>query len=127
MPRNGSEKKRVRIYVYLCLGDSPEKYTISHITRGNGTYTSRWCHLIDIRNVYLRILNCMHCRKDNFLRCKNRFYRSTYSCGICMNWEFYGEYNPNILLFDLPNKYLADCDNLIDNKLQPQVLSSELL
>ena len=38
-PRNCS-KKWVRIHVYACLGDSPEKYTISHITTGNGTYTS---------------------------------------------------------------------------------------
>ena len=44
-----------------------------------------------------------------------------------MNQEFYGEDNPNILLFDPPNKYPADYDNLIDNKLQPQVLTSEVL
>ena len=56
--RNSSKKKRVRIYVYVCLGDSPEKYTISHITRGNGTYTSRWGHLIDIWNIYFSIPSC---------------------------------------------------------------------
>ena len=49
MPRNGSEKKRVRIYVYVCQGGNPEKYTILYITRGNGSYTSRWGHLIDIQ------------------------------------------------------------------------------
>ena len=45
----------MRIHVYACFGDSPEKSTISHITRGNGTYTSRWGHLIDIKRVHLHI------------------------------------------------------------------------
>ena len=69
----------------------------------------------------------MVCRKDNILCYKNRFYKSTYSCRICMNLEFYREDNENILLFDPSNKYPTDCDNLYDNKLQPQILTSELL
>ena len=119
-------KKKVRIYVYVCLGDSPEKYTISHITRGNGTYTSRWGHLIDIRNVYLLIPSCAHCRSENFLNCKNALCNLSYSCKKCMNWEFYGD-NENLLLFEPPNKYPMDCDKLHNNKLRPQMLTSELL
>ena len=125
-PRNCSKKKRVRIHVYACLGDSPEKYTISHITRGNGTYTSRWGHLIDIKRVHLHIPSCCRCREDNFLRCKDRIYKTSYSCKNCMNWEFYGD-NNNLLLFDPPKNYPADCDKLHNNKLSPQMLTSELL
>ena len=110
----------------MCLGDSPEKYTISHITRGNGTYTSRWGHLIDIKKVYLLIPSCAHCRSENFLNCKNAVCNSLYSCKTCMNWEFYGD-NKNLLLFEPPNKYPMDCDKLHNNKLQPQMLTSELL
>ena len=43
-----------------------------------------------------------------------------------MNWEFYGD-NKNLLLFEPPNKYPMDCDKLHNNKLQPQMLTSELL
>ena len=119
-------KKKVRIYVYVCLGDSPEKYSISHITRGNGTYTSRWGHLIDIKNVYLLIPSCHQCRSENFLNCKDALCNLSYSCKTCMNWEFYGD-NENLLLFGPPNKYPMDCDKLHNNKLRPQMVTSELL
>ena len=29
-----------------------------------------------------------------------------------MNWEFYGDDNENILIFDPLNKYPTDCDNV---------------
>ena len=36
LPKNSI--KKVRLYIFSCLGGSPEKITTSHITRGNNTY-----------------------------------------------------------------------------------------
>ena len=126
LPKNSTKKKKVRLYVFACLGDSPEKYTVSHITRGNGTYTSRWGHLIDIKSVQDVIPSCKDCRKLNILQCGEVYCGETYSCRHCVNWDFYkDEYN--LLLFDPPNKFPKGCSNSHSNKLAPQKITSRLL
>ena len=83
--------------------------------------------MIDIQSVYLLIPSCIQCRVDNFLPCKNRVYKKSYSCKNCINWEFYGD-KKNLLLFDPPKNYPTDyCDKLHNNKLCLQKLTSELL
>ena len=43
-----------------------------------------------------------------------------------MSWEFYGN-NENLQVFDPPHKSPKNCDNLYNSKLQPQMITSELL
>ena len=126
VPKNSTKKKRVRLYIFACLGDSPEKYTTSHITRGNGIYTSRWGHLIDIKSVQDVIPSCKDCRKFNILHCGEVKSGESNSCRRCVNWDFYND-KCNLLLFDPPNKYPADFRNSHSPKLAPKKVTSKLL
>ena len=118
--------KKARLYIFACLGDSPEKYTTSHITRGNGIYTSRWGHLIDIKSVQDVVPSCKDCRKLNILLCGEVQSEDSYTCKRCVTWDFYKDKH-NLLLFDPQNKYPEDFTNLHSHKLASQKVTSKLL
>ena len=116
---------KVRVHIFACLGDSPEKYTVCRITRGNGTYTCRWGHSIDIKLVKDSIPSCNKCRTKLLNTCKDSRVIVKDTCNACANWEFYG--NGKTLLFEPPPKYPLNCAMLVDKKLFPRQIKSSFL
>ena len=124
-PRHNYKKMKVRVHFFACLGDSPEKYTVCRITRGNGTYTCRWGHSIDIKQVKDSIPSCNKCRTNLLDICKNSGVIPIDTCNDCADWEFYS--NGKSLFFEPPAKYPLNCAMLVDKKLFPRRINSSFL
>ena len=107
----GGRKVKVRIYIYASLGDSPEKYTISHICRGNGTYTSRFGFSINMKYAHKYLPACKRCRKDSLCKLVDVNYICNRKCKKCVNWEFFND--PYKLLVSPVPANLPEDSNLV--------------
>ena len=104
----------VRVHLVASLCDLPERYNRCCITRGNGSHTSRWGYLCDVKKLENHLAPCNVCalklRSSVSMKPTNIF--ST-TCDKCTSWSM----KNNVLLSTTVPDKLKDSNTNSDNQL----------
>ena len=100
----------VKLHMIACIADLPERSDVCNISRGNGTFTTRWGFSSHTKLLQKNLRSCKSCFQYCLKNINDQTFNIQKSCNQCLNWDF--ERNNELSSYAAPKGFPAEYGQL---------------